>query len=172
MARKYSLLINEEQLRLYTPISGTFDWAFITPHVIVGQDRDIQPLLGQPLFQRLLDGVNDANLTTVEEDFLQNFVLKCLAHWTMYHAYPFLPSKLIKSTLTRVATTDGEAVELDEALRLQNELKRNAEFYSKRLREHLENYGDLYDDYDTKVDGEIEPSNDKTYNFGINLTKI
>jgi len=167
--KDYSLLINEEQLRLYTPISGTFDWAYITPHIITAQDKDIQPLIGQPLFQRLLTGIVDGDLTDNEELLLNDYIAKCLANWTMYHAYPFLSSKLVQSTLARVEVEDSIPVELDEAETLSWKLKATANFYSERLRDYLENNTDLFTEFEEEVDGELIQSDDKTYTFGFNL---
>ena len=169
--KDYSLLINEEQLRLYTPISGTFDWAYITPHIITAQDKDIQPLIGQPLFQRLLTGIFDDDLTDNEKLLLNDYVAKTLANWAMYHAYPFLPSKLVQSTLAKIETDDSTPVELEEAQLLSQRLKATANFYSERLRDWLDTNGELFSEYETTTDGELEPSDDKTYNFGFNLEK-
>ena len=165
--KKYSLLINEEQLRQLTPISGTFDWEFISPHVITATDLDIQPIIGNALYQRLLDGIVDDDLSADELTLLNDYIAKPLAHWTMYHAYPTLPSKLIKSTLTRVETEDGSPVEMDEAARLGGNSKTKANFYTTRLIDYLGANSDLYTEYTTDIDGELEASEGKTSNFGF-----
>jgi len=170
MAKIQALLINEEQLRLYSPVSGTFDWDLITPHVITAQDRDIQPILGQRLFQRLLDGVHNNDLNEAESNLLEDYVQKALAHSTMYHAYPFLSSKLIQSTLTKIEIENGIAVDQIDANELSRLVKKSSEFYNERLINHLTYNADLYPQYTEDAEGEIEPSRDKTYTFGINLT--
>ena len=169
MAKIQALLINEEQLRLYSPISGTFDWAYITPHVITAQDRDIQTITGQPLFQRLLNGVNNDDLNSDEETLLYDYVQKALAHSTMYHAYPFLASKLVQSTLTKIEIEEGVAMDQIDANELSRKVKKSAEFYIQRLASYLETHGDLYPEYQTLADGEIEPGRDKNYTFGFNI---
>jgi len=167
--KDYSLLINEEQLRLYTPISGTFDWAYITPHIITAQDKDIQPLIGQPLFQRLLTGIVDEVLTDNEKLLLNDYIAKTLANWAGYHAYPFLSSKLVQSTLAKIETDESSPVDFDEAQSLSYRLKATANFYSERLRDYLTNNTDLFPLFETDTDGELEQSNDKTHTFGFNL---
>ena len=165
----YSLLINEEQLRLYTPISGTFDWGYITPHIITAQDKDIQPLIGQPLFQRLLDGISDDDLTDDEKLLLNDYIAKPLSNWAMYHAYPFLSSKLVQSSLSKIESDESTPVELEEAQVLSRNMKRQAEFYSHRLTEYLEANTALFALYESTTDGELEADTDKTYSFGFNL---
>ena len=164
-----ALLINEEQLRQYTPISGTFDWAFISPHIITAQDLDIQPLLGYPMYQRLQNGIEANDLTPDEEILLNDFVLKALAWHTMAHAYHFLSSKLVKSTLTKIIVEEGDVVEQEEASKLASKSKATANFYAERLLNYLEANKDLFPYYNVKLDGELESSKDKTSHFGFNL---
>jgi hypothetical protein len=104
-----------------------------------------------------------------EENLLQDYVLKALAHFTMYRAYPFLSSKLVKSTLTKIVVEEGDVVEQDEAKRLSLEYKSTANYYAERLLSYLGANSDLYPEYETVTDGEVDASPDKTSQYGFNL---
>ena len=168
--RNYSIFINEEQLRLYTAISGSFDWAYITPHVITAQDLKIQQILGNSLYLKIHNDIYNEIIAGDYLFLLDNYIIRTLAHWTFYYALPYLPSKIVQSSLIRLVSDTTEGVEQDEVTVLKKHEESIAENYNQRLIDYLKANTDKYPEYKTEVKGEIKANDDGNYDFGFNLS--
>ncbi len=166
-----SLLINNETLSIYVPISATMDWAYVRPHVITGQDKHIQPILGSKLLQKLFDLVSGGTINDVAnatyKSLLTDYVAKTLAHWTMYEAIPFLPVKIVNSSIIRPELEEGSSIELDESMSLRENEKSIAEFYSERLYAYLEE-SDIAE-YEMADTDDLVGGTEKGATFGLSL---
>ena len=57
------LLVRRQDILKLTPINGNVDTDKITPFIKSAQDIHIQDILGTKLFEKLIDGVQNSNLT-------------------------------------------------------------------------------------------------------------
>ena len=149
----YAQLIDTEYLFLHTDIDKNIDPNTLNPHIIIAQDTSIQQILGETLYQYIMDLVYSGSITDPNKSqyklLLYNFIQPALAHHAYWNALPsvqfHLTNKSILSKTTDHATTTG----LDVLTYLRNNVKHYADFYSQRIREQIINYPSDYPEYYT-----------------------
>jgi len=170
--KKNALLIDENAFKLFIPVSANLDWDYLTPHVIVAQDKHIQPIIGTQLFQKIVDLIDSGTIgdpANAEYDNLcHDFIAKCLCHSTMYEAYPSLPVKVLNNTIIRANLEDGDAIDLEESYNLRQNEKAIADFYAERLFAFLEESNIIEYKSDNAEDLKGGTNNGTT--FGLSLT--
>ena len=162
-----AFFISEQYLKDNSPLTSNIDVKEIYPFINNAQDIYIQDRLGSKLYNRLKDGIINANLNNDEKTLL-DLIRPTLAYYISYEAFPFLAIKIRNKGV--IETADDKVTNADRADRrdLRQELRNKAEYYMKRVEQYMCQFGKLYPEYITP-DWPIGPHNGQAYKADIAL---
>jgi hypothetical protein len=151
------LLINEELLKKYTPLTDAVDPNLIRPCIYVAQDMYLQNFLGTNLTIKLKEDVANDTLADQYEILLNEYVIKLLIWWTLVELYPSLLYKHDNGNLVSRQSEDTTPVTKGEMESLKEKARENARFYTKRLVDYLRFNSSLYPEYTNNTNDNIFP---------------
>ncbi len=151
------LLINEELLKKYTPLTDAVDPNLIRPCIYVAQDMYLQNFLGTNLTNKLKDDVANNTLTDQYATLLNDYVIKLLIWWVMVELYPSLLYKHDNGNLVSRQSEDTTPVTKGEMESLKEKARENARFYTKRMVDYLRFNTNLFPEYTNNTDNNIFP---------------
>lgn len=168
MAEYYDvILVSEQRLKEYTGLDDNVRVEDITPFILNAQDIYIQNVLGTKFFNRLKDGVRLDNLTDDEFDLLQDYVSKPLMHYSLYLMLPVIKYKIAAKGILNGVSEETTATNLEELKFLRQSTLDTAEFYMKRLVEHLKDYPGRFTDYEVPGTKGMRPDKQTPYFSGL-----
>jgi hypothetical protein len=133
-----TLLISEEAVRNFTDINTAVDSALIRNNIRVAGDYWLRNTLGELLYRRIIDDVDNntlsGNYQTLLVDYCQDFLLYAAYYETLESIY------IRPRNNGLVKPTGGEnSIEADMALYNQKRqsVKNKMDFYNQRLTEYL-----------------------------------
>lgn len=150
------------------PVAANVAPEDLKPFIITAQDTWIQPVLGSALYQRMMNGVA-ANDLNGDEDTLRKLIRNALGWFTLYQAMPFMNYKIRNKAIMKGSAENAAAVELKEVQYLREECRSQAEFYTKRVQDHLCNHSASYPQYNANTE-EMFPQPDLAYRPEIYLS--
>jgi len=151
------LLINEELLKKYTPLTDAVDPNLIRPCIYVAQDMYLQNFLGTNLINKIKDDVANETLTGDYEILLNDYILKLLIWWTMVELYPSLLYKHDNGNLVSRQSEDTTPVTKGEMESLKEKARENARFYTNRMVNYLRFNSSLFPEYTNNTNDNIFP---------------
>jgi len=151
------LLINEELLKKYTPLTDAVDPNLIRPCIYVAQDMYLQNFLGTNLTNKLKDDVANGTLEDQYATLLNDYVIKLLIWWVMVELYPSLLYKHDNGNLVSRQSEDTTPVTKGEMESLKEKARENARFYTKRMVDYLRYNTNLFPEYTNNTDNNIFP---------------
>lgn len=151
------LLINEDVLKKYTPLTDAVDPNLIRPCIYVAQDMYLQNFLGTNLTNKIKDDVANGTLSGNYEILLNEYILKLLIWWTMVELYPSLLYKHDNGNLVSRQSEDTTPVTKGEMESLKEKARENARFYTKRMVDYLRFNTTLFPEYTNNTDNNIFP---------------
>jgi hypothetical protein len=167
----YAKFISTDYLYKNTIIDDNVDADLLNKFIVESQDINIQQVLGNALYQKLMDDI--VTSTTPSGSYLTlltNFIQKCQAEWVVYHALPFINYRLTNKSVAKKDSEYSDASDLDEVKYLRQSVRDKAEFYSKMLSDYLCKNESLFPEYTSDNDHTIRPSRNN-YFSGIYLGK-
>jgi len=151
------LLINEELLKKYTPLTDAVDPNLIRPCIYVAQDMYLQNFLGTNLTNKLKDDVANNTLANQYETLLNDYVIKLLIWWVMVELYPSLLYKHDNGNLVSRQSEDTTPVTKGEMESLKEKARENARFYTNRMVNYLRFNSSLFPEYTNNTNDNIFP---------------
>lgn len=168
----YAQFISNEYLYKWTIIPNNVDNEILMPYVRQAQDTNIQQALGQAMYFKLMDDLNTTgNWTGQYLDLMTNYIKPALAKWTLYHALPFIWSRITNQSVSKKQSDNSQPTSLEELKYLRDTIKTDAEFSIQRIREQIMNNQALFPEYwQTSGPNRIKPK-PNNYFSGIYLPK-
>lgn len=165
------IFISEALLKSTTSVHINVEPDDLMPFVVQAQDTYIQELLGTKFYNSLKTKVINTSLTNAEKTLLDEYISKCLAHFSVYLALPSLNYKIKNKSVLNPSSETSENTDLQELKYLRGTIKDTAEFYRERAREFLRDNEVDYPDYTNPgIDG-MMPNRHNTYSSGIVIPK-
>ena len=138
-----TLLISEELLKLYSPISKNVGVDRIFPFIHLAQPYYIQPILGKPLMEELQEQIDTDTLTTENKALILKIAMP-LAMWTTYLAVRGLGYSFTQKGVTKEASENSQSLNEKEMAEYILSLKNEAEMAQELLISYLCNCKELY----------------------------
>lgn len=138
-----TLIISEELLKLYSPISKNVGVDRVYPFVHLAQPYYILPVLGKPLMEELQQQVEDNTLTEANKALILKIAMP-LAMWTSYLAVRGLGYSMTQKGLTKEHSENSESLDHTEMGEYILSLKNQAEMAQELLVAYLCGCKDLY----------------------------
>ena len=173
MAKKLgeTLIISEELLKLYSPISKNVGIDRIFPFVHLAQPYYIQPILGKPLLEELQEQVDNDTLTTENKALILKVAMP-LAMWTTYLAVRGLGYSFTQKGVTKEKSENSESLSEKEMGEYILSLKNQAEMAQELLIAYLCGCRELYPLWRPSVEcncNKYEPTEGDNHNTFHNL---
>lgn len=145
MAKKLgeTIIISEELLKLYSPISKNVGVDKVYPFIHLAQPYYILPILGKPLMEELQHQVEDDTLTDENKALVLKIAMP-LAMWTSYLATRSLGYSMTQKGLTKEHSENSESLNEKEMGEYILSLKNQAEMATELLISYLCNCSELY----------------------------
>jgi hypothetical protein len=161
------LLISENKLKNFTDIDQNVTSAVLLPFIGVVQQTKLEYIIGRKYYVELLNQVQNSNLTTINNNFLQYFVQPLLI-WAAYAEA--LPSIFMRIKNNGIVAGSEKTITISEMEYMQTRADDRSQFFERRMIEELifnqPNYPAVYT-Y-TSTDG-MRPHLGKNYFSGVHL---
>lgn len=161
------LLVSENKLKNFTDIDQNVTSAVLLPFIGVVQQTKLEYIIGRKYYVELLEQVQNSNLTTINNNFLQYFVQPMLI-WAAYAEC--LPSIFMRIKNNGIVAGSEKTITISEMEYMQGRADDRSQFFERRMIEELiynqSNYPAVYT-Y-TSTDG-MRPHLGKNYFSGVHL---
>ncbi len=158
-----ALLISDSDLKALSSMSGNVDTDKLKPHVVYAQDAHIQRYLGTDLLEKIQADIIADSLSGNYTTLVQTWVKPALIHWSMVEAIPMLSVNISNGGIFRHEPENGTPLTSDEITRLVNDERDRAVYYSRRLVEYLTANNELFPEYTTNTNEDVNPSTDTNF---------
>ena len=131
-----TLIISEELLKLYTPLSKNVDVDKVYPFLHLAQPYFLQPILGDALLSEIQQQIEDDTLT--EEN--KALVIKCapvIGYYATYLAMRSLAYSITEKSITKEKSENSESIARNELGDYILSIKQQAEMYAELLVKYL-----------------------------------
>jgi hypothetical protein len=162
------LFISVDTIKDRSGLHLNVDEKLVKGEIKAVQDMYILPALGTALYDRLQAGITANDLTQLEINLLNNYIVDTLVNFTLAELPQGLSFQFYNKGLLRKSGDNFENPSMQDMIDIANRYRARAEFYKQRLIKYLrQNIVDfpLYSNYGSGIDA-IKPERD-AYNSTI-----
>lgn len=159
--------VSQDYIVSKTPLSVNVDADTIKPFIIETQERYVKDVIGENLYNRIIDGATNSNLT-VNELALIDKIKPMLANYVVYDALPFISIKLRNKSILKAAGDTLTIISESELLMIRNEIKNKAEYYLTMLQKYLCDNSSLFPEYKSP-NNNVVPNSTRSYTIDLYL---
>lgn len=161
-------LITEDYFKAYSPIPDNYNIKEIKPYFHVAEKLWIEPIIGMPLYEELLDEVEKDEVTPENATLLLN-IYPLLAFAITYESLPFVGYHLSQVGITKGKSEISEPVSINDvnyiATQLRNQCETMKKLLKKFLDENAEHYPLYYADNNAECNCDDECGWDWIYHY-------
>lgn len=164
-----NLIITENYLKEMSVLNGNVDMKVITPTILLCQDKYIKPMLGEDLFDEILDQVQTSSVTALNETILDNYILPALVYFTLTELTPVMKYKYANKGIMSKNSENSQPADLSEIKFLMDQWRNNAEMYADRGTAYLNDNTEDYPLYTANTECYKTKANKTNFNTGLFL---
>lgn len=127
------LFITPQTIKERTGLHANVDEKLISPEILTCQDMYIHPALGTALYNRLLDGIENNNLSDAEQSLISQYIRDTLVHYVLSELPMGLSMQFYNKGLIRKSGEGQTEPNMQDLIDVANRYKSRAEFYKERL---------------------------------------
>ena len=136
-------LITEEYFKTYSPIPDNYNIKEIKPYFHVAEKLWIEPIIGMPLYEELLDEVEKDEVTPENATLLLN-IYPLLAFAITYESLPFVGYHLSQVGITKGKSEISEPVSINDVNYISTQLRNQCETMKMLLKKFLDEHAEHY----------------------------
>lgn len=136
-------LITEDYFKTYSPIPDNYNIKEIKPYFHVAEKLWIEPIIGMPLYEELLDEVEKDEVTPENATLLLN-IYPLLAFAITYESLPFVGYHLSQVGITKGKSEISEPVSINDVNYISTQLRNQCETMKKLLKKFLNENAEHY----------------------------
>lgn len=136
-------LITEEYFKQYSPIPANYDIRELKPYFHVAEAMWILPIIGAPLYDELLDQVEEDNVTPENATLLLN-IYPLLSFAIVSEGLPLISYHMSQVGITKGKSENSDSVSINDVNYISRTLRSQCEVMKKLLKEFLDAHSDLY----------------------------
>lgn len=131
------LLIGEDYIKENTSVDDNVYGKYLLPAIREAQEMGLQSVIGGSLYTAILDMVAEGRVNEPYTSLIEGYIQPYLAYQTVVVLIPILGTKI--ANLGLISTDDEKAVNVSksERDRLKDYYQFRADFYCKRMQDHL-----------------------------------
>lgn len=142
VVRPYTL-INEKYFKAYCPVPMNFNMEEILPFFNVAEELWLIDVLGVPLYNELLQQVNDNQVTELNSTLLLK-IYPYLSFAICYEALPFIGYHFSEVGVTKGKSENSDSVSINDMNYISNTLRTQVELLKRYLKKFLDDNAALY----------------------------
>ena len=121
------MLLNKSLLAQFSPLPRNYDFSEVMQYVDITELIWISPIIGDDLYNELLEQVKNNNLTEVNSTLLVKAIYPLLGFAVVYESLPFLWSHLSEVGLTLGSSDNSQSLTLKDLTYVQQHLRAQCE---------------------------------------------
>lgn len=127
------LFISEQTLKDRTPINENIEPKDIRTATLIVQEEKILPCLGTALYNRLITGITEENLTADETTLMNDYIVPAMGWYVLSELPMIVNNKIFARGVVRKTGENAETLGMDEMMQVMDYYERKAENQKKRL---------------------------------------
>ena len=127
------LFVSVNTIKERTGVHNNLDEKLINPEILASQDMYILPCLGTALYNRLQDGIQNDNLSSLESEILDTYITPALVYYVLSELPMGLSYQFYNKGLIRKSGDGQENPSASDMIDVADRYKSRAEFYKQRL---------------------------------------
>ena len=152
-------LITEDYFKAYSPIPENYNIKEIKPYFHVAEKLWIEPIIGMPLYEELLDEVEKDEVAPENATLLLN-IYPLLAFAITYESLPFVGYHLSQVGITKGKSEISEPVSINDVNYISTQLRNQCETMKMLLKKFLDENAEHYPLYYADNNAECNCDND------------
>ena len=152
-------LITLDYIKLYGPLPSNYNMEEIKPFINVSERLWIEPIIGMPLYEELLDEVEKDEVTPENATLLLN-IYPLLSFAIVYESLPFVSYHITQIGITKGASENSTSVSINDVNYISTQLRNQCETMKKLLKKFLDENAEHYPLYYADNNEECDCSND------------
>lgn len=136
-------LINSKLLKEYSLFPVNFDLTEVNCFIPIAEQIHIQPILGTPLYEELLEQVTKNELTEINSTLLLE-VYKVLGLAVTYESLPFVWAHITQVGITKGKSDNSDSIENKDIAYLNTHIKSQLEYSKTYLLNWLNDYSNNF----------------------------
>ncbi len=152
------LFLTRNDIVTFTSTNGNLDPDRFMVYIKIAQDRQLQPLLGTKLFDKLKDDIRNNVLIEPYLSLLEDKLKPIVMYYTMVEFLPFANYQIANKGVFTFTQENGQIVPKDEVDQLIEKNRSIAEFYAQRFIDYICFNQNLFPEYNQNQDDQIYPT--------------
>ena len=136
-------VLTEEYLKANAPISININLKQIKPYISIAEKIWLEPVIGTPLFEELLEQVN-TNTLTEENSTLYLMLAPYISFAVIYESAPFLMYHFSDVGVTRGKSDNSDSITINEANFISTRLRSTLETLKSNFKKWMDGHSDNY----------------------------
>ena len=140
--------ISTEYVKERSIVESNVDDKLLEYYIRKAQDIRTQSILGQDLYQSLMNQAGNNNYTsTWYQQLLYNYVQPALLEWTIYESIPYINWKFTNKAIVQQTSDHATGISTGDLKWLKSLQMNDAGFYDQRVREFIINNPGEFPEY-------------------------
>lgn len=144
------LLITVDDIKDNAPISSSIDPQHLEPFLPLAQTFHLKPVLGEPLYNELINAVSGDTISDNNYTLLVNYVEPFLSWMAFYEGFPFIWSKTSAKGVTKSFSDNSQSLSKREFEMMKQEIYDKAITFKNHLVRYLEDNVDKFPSFRTE----------------------
>lgn len=162
-------LISTSVLKENSAINGNVDDSLLLNAILEAQDIELQQILGQKLYTRILADIDNDSLGGDYKQLVDDYCQKVVIYYATARAIPYIHFKVMNKGVQNQNSDNSTPTAFNEMNYLAKKIQNDAEFYAQRLSDYLHGNAYRFPEYlDRSCPNEIKPSGSQ-YRCGLVL---
>ena len=136
-------VLTEEYLKANAPISININLKQIKPYISIAEKIWLEPVIGTPLYEELLEQVN-TNKLTEENSTLYLMLAPYISFAVIYESAPFLMYHFSDVGVTRGKSDNSDSITINEANFISTRLRSTLETLKSNFKKWMDGHSDNY----------------------------
>lgn len=162
----YSTFITPNYLYKWTVIDDNVDPGILDPFIMKAQDINIQTIIGNTLYVKLMYDISNDSLTGQYKILVDDYVQRCQAEWSVYHALPYISLRITNKSVSEKNSDTSTPTDIKNVQYLREDIRNTAEFLGQRMREYICNNQSLFPEYFQIAANQLQITPKKNNYFG------
>lgn len=169
MALEIIYIVEEPTVKQLTQIDENVDVKLLDKAIRNAQDIQIQTALGTALYNKILTDIKNNTLSGNYLTLVETYITPALVEWVLYYVIPSLLYKYRNKAIDTQGGDNAQPISRDEMERLQAEAKNVAEWYTKRLKDYMCQFNNLFPELQQNNTGDMIQPDKQNYSTNIYL---
>jgi len=158
-----ALFISRTDLVRNSILDGNVDTDKFIQFIKLGQEIDIQNLLGTDLYNRISTDIENSTLSGDYLALVSDYIQPTLIWFAQVNYIPFAAYQIKNGGVFKHSSETAQNVDKNEVDYLVAKAREYANYYSTRLVDYLSFNDNLFPEYNTNTNEDIDPDTDTTF---------